>query len=252
MTPRSLEQLYTALEERHLEKMTFQEVRRALQALSSLYVQRRGRLQRGHGLDTAGKRAAFALFYGTLHFIQVREVVRELGLDQLPISTIFDLGCGTGTSGAAWARECTSAVSLKGFDQNAWAIAEARWVYQGLGLKGEAVQGDLLRAKWGQPGTGVLLAFSANELEPGPRQRLLTRLIRAAGNGATLLIIEPISRKVTPWLEEWSEKLSPSGAQLRDWRFSVELPDRFALLDKAAGLDHRSEITCRTLCCRPD
>ena len=68
-----------ALEKRHLGGLTFPEVRRALQALSSLYVERRDRLATGAALEGAGKRAAFALFYGPLHFLLVREIVRALG-----------------------------------------------------------------------------------------------------------------------------------------------------------------------------
>ena len=41
---------WAALEQRHLSDLTFQEVRKALQALSSIYVERRGEaLGRGDG-----------------------------------------------------------------------------------------------------------------------------------------------------------------------------------------------------------
>ena len=53
---------YRDLEARHLSELTFAEVRRGLQALSSLYVERRERLADGAALDGAGKRAAFALY----------------------------------------------------------------------------------------------------------------------------------------------------------------------------------------------
>jgi len=46
---------FAALERRHLADLTFQEVRRSLQALSSLYVERRGRLGSGAALE-AGRR----------------------------------------------------------------------------------------------------------------------------------------------------------------------------------------------------
>ena len=97
---------FAALERRHLETLEFREVRKALQALSSLYVERRGRLAEGAALDSAGKRAAFALFYGPLHFLLVRSIVRELKTAALPPRAILDLGCGTGVAGAAWALEC--------------------------------------------------------------------------------------------------------------------------------------------------
>ena len=54
---------YEALESRHRAELTFAEVRRALQALSSLYVERRDGIALGKALEGRGKRAAFALYY---------------------------------------------------------------------------------------------------------------------------------------------------------------------------------------------
>ncbi len=68
-----------ALEARHLADLTFAEVSRALRALSSCYVERRSKLGSGAALDGAGKRAAFAMFYGPLHFLLVRHVVSSIG-----------------------------------------------------------------------------------------------------------------------------------------------------------------------------
>ena len=83
-TPDPLDSFHAALEARHLSELTFAEVRRALQALSSLYVERRERMADGAALDGAGKRAAFALYYGPLHFLLVREIVRALSLRAAP------------------------------------------------------------------------------------------------------------------------------------------------------------------------
>src|SRR5213075_608111 len=63
-----------ALEKRHLADLRVAEVTRALRALSSAYVERRHRMARGGSLDSAGKRAAFALFYAPLHFLAVTRV----------------------------------------------------------------------------------------------------------------------------------------------------------------------------------
>jgi len=65
----------TTLEARHFSELTFQEVSRSLRALSATYVERRDRLREGAALAGAGKRAAFALFYGPLHYLLVREIV---------------------------------------------------------------------------------------------------------------------------------------------------------------------------------
>src|SRR5258708_33668121 len=94
-----------ALETRHLADLTFHQVSSALRALSSTYVERRTRIREGGALDGAGKRAAFALFYGPLHYLLVREIVRELGASAgraNPLTSVtkgvplVDLGCGTG------------------------------------------------------------------------------------------------------------------------------------------------------------
>ena len=75
-----LHQLQESIESRHLANLTRSEVARALRALSSCYVERRTKLASGAALEGAGKRAAFALFYGPLHFATVDHIVRSNGL----------------------------------------------------------------------------------------------------------------------------------------------------------------------------
>src|SRR5919106_2507259 len=99
----SFEQWIDALEKRHLADLRVPEVTRALRALSSAYVERRHKVAAGSTLDTKGKRAAFALFYGPLHFLAIAHVVHELGAHTPAPRSILDIGCGTGVGGAAWA-----------------------------------------------------------------------------------------------------------------------------------------------------
>src|SRR5262252_2407922 len=94
---------FDALERRHLANLTFQEVRKSVQALSSLYVERRTRLETSSPFSGAGKRAAFAMYFAPLHFLLVREIVRSLDARIPADAAILDLGCGTGVAGAAWA-----------------------------------------------------------------------------------------------------------------------------------------------------
>src|SRR2546427_6587849 len=96
---------FDSLQMRHLSSLTFQEVRRGVQALSTIYVENRGRIDSGAVLNGAGKRAAFAMFYAPLHFLLVREIVRALSATKKKPTTIMDFGCGTGSAGAAWALE---------------------------------------------------------------------------------------------------------------------------------------------------
>src|SRR5258706_15557508 len=91
------------LERRPLADLRISEVTRALRALSSAYVERRHTVARGGPLDSAGKRAAFALFYAPLHFLAARHAIGVLDRTGPPPSAVLDVGCGTGAAGAAWA-----------------------------------------------------------------------------------------------------------------------------------------------------
>ena len=81
-----------ALDQRHLANLTPSEVTRALRALSSCYVERREKLASGGPLDSAGKRAAFALFYAPLHFMIAERIVTGLNA-AASIKRLLDLGC---------------------------------------------------------------------------------------------------------------------------------------------------------------
>jgi SAM-dependent methyltransferase len=241
---------YEALEARHLAQLTFPEVRRALQALSSLYVERRERMAAGAALDGAGKRAAFALYYGPMHFLLVREIVRALPPPVRAPRRILDLGCGTGTAGAAWALSCEPRAPVEGVDRSGWAVTETRWTFARLGLDGRATRSDAATAPLPGAGAGLLAAFTVNELAEEPRRRLLGRLVEAARSGSTVLVVEPISRRLNPWWPEWAEAVRAAGGREDEWRFRPDLPDRLALLGKAAGLDSR-ELTGRSLALPP-
>ena len=236
-----------ALEARHLANLTRGELTRALRALSSCYVERRGKLAAGAALDGAGKRAAFALFYAPLHFLTVDRVVRALGADAQPIDTVADLGCGTGAAAAAWALTLQDAPALSGVDRNPWAVQEAAWTYRHLGLNGRAAVGDVttfrLRAT---RQTGVLLAYTVNELPPAKRTVLLERLVDHARHGARVLIVEPIARRPADWWPEWRDRFTSDGGRADEWRFPLALPPLLRDIAKGAGLAPR-ELTARSL-----
>ncbi|PYT08397.1 MAG: hypothetical protein DMF49_05345 [Acidobacteria bacterium] len=242
----SFEHWLAGLEARHLANLTFAEVRRALQALSSLYVERRHRIPGGEALAGEGKRAAFALFYGPLHFLIVREIVRALGAAAPAPSRIVDLGCGTGASGAAWAIEAGGVPSIEGVDIHPWAVEEARWTYRALGLKGRALRRDLKRTPVPGSGGAVVAAFTVNELQPAQHERLLRRLLEYSHQGSSLLVVEPISRGSSPWWSDWSAAVRAAGGRADSWRFPAKLPDPLRRLDRAAGLDH-STLTAKSL-----
>jgi SAM-dependent methyltransferase len=234
------------LEERYLADLTFAEVRRAVQALSSLYVERGIRPSQAGALGSAGRRAAFALYYAPLHFLVVRRVVRELRAADPAPSRILDLGCGTGAAGAAWAIEAGGRPVLLGIDDHPWALEEASRTYRTLGLRGRVNRADLMRFPPPRRGEAVLAAYAVNELADEPRRALLERLLDASRRGASVLVVEPIARAVAPWWKAWSKSFAAAGGRADQWRFEEDLPDLVVRLDRAAGLDHRI-LTARTL-----
>jgi hypothetical protein len=234
-----------ALEERHMRALSFQEVRRSVQALSSLYVERRSGIGRGAALDGAGKRAAFATYFAPLHFLVVREIVKALGAAQRAPRAVLDLGCGTGAAGAAWALESDPHARVIGVDRNHWAVQEARWTYSAFGLSASVQVADINTLKL-PAGAAVVAAFCMNELPEEARTRWRLQFLQAAERHTPILVVEPIAGRLSPWWDQWAREWSQSGGRQDEWHFQVSLPERLALMDKAAGLDHR-KLTARSL-----
>ena len=241
-----------ALEARHLADLRVAEVTRALRSLSSAYVERRkagpSRQAVQGTLDTAGKRAAFALFYAPLHFLTTYFVVRDIGAATPAPFHILDLGCGTGAAGAGWAVAAGGGASVSGIDRHPWAIDEARRTYRELGVEGRARQGDLARMPVPRPGAALIAAYVLNELPAATRQSVEDRIMAAAERGVQILILEPIARGITPWWDAAAARFRAAGGRADEWRFAVNLPPLLRLLDKAAGLNHR-ELTARSIYC---
>lgn len=245
----------TALEARHLADLRVPEITRALRALSSAYVERRhgtspssnDARQKVRGtLDSAGKRAAFALFYAPLHFIAVARAVVALGAHRPGPTSIIDLGCGTGAAGAAWSLSSPSAPAVLGIDRHPWAVDEARWTYAQFGIRGRTRVGDVVRLTDARAGSGIVAAYVLNELADSARVRVEAALAAAAGRGARVLIVEPIARAITPWWDTTAARVVAMGGRADEWRWPIDLPPLVRLLDKSAGLDHRV-IAIRTL-----
>jgi hypothetical protein len=236
----------TALEARHLANLKVSEVTRALRALSSAYVERRQVVARGGTLDTAGKRAAFALYYAPLHLLTTMAVVNEIGAATPPPPSIVDVGCGTGVGGAAWALSAGGSPFITGIDRHPWAIEEARWTYHALGVAGRTRQGDAQRLPATKRGDGVIAAYVLNELPDAIREAVVAELLRRASMGTRVLIVEPIARAIAPWWQEAARRFEAVDGRADEWRFAVEQPAIITLFGKAAGLNHR-EVKARTI-----
>ena len=232
-----------ALEARHLANLTRPELTRALRALSSCYVERREKLTSGAALDGAGKRAAFALFYGPLHFLTITAIVRALGWSGRAVNTIHDLGCGTGVGGAAWALAAGGTARVSGIDRSTWAVAEANWTYRQLGVRGAARTADVVR-DFPRDAGAIVLAYAVNELPEAANAALLERV--ASAGAAPLLVVEPIAKKDRGWWPRWAARLAPEGVVEHEWRFPADVPPLVRQIAKSAGLNPQ-ELTARTL-----
>jgi SAM-dependent methyltransferase len=239
----------SAAEHRYLADLRIPEITRALRALSSAYVERRaqGNGRRVHGaLDTAGKRAAFALYYAPLHFLAVTEAVRALGLTEPAPGAIIDLGCGTGAAGAAWALAAGSTSTVIGIDRHPWAVAEARWTLSQLGLRGLARQGDVERQLHARTGESTIAAYTLNELPDAARHRVEQQLFERATQGGRVLILEPLARAATPWWDDMAQRVIALGGRADEWKFPADVPAIARELGAAAGLNYR-ELRFQTL-----
>jgi hypothetical protein len=240
----ALQNWLAELEKRHLSDLTFSEVSRALRALSSGYVERRDGLASGAPLDGAGKRAAFALFYGPLHFLLVDTIARSLQIDRHGQGILVDLGCGTGAAGAALAF-ASSTPRVIAMDRSQWALDEARRTYHQFGLRPVLRRGDVAAARLPAERATFLAAFVMNELPAAARDELLRRLFDRAARGDRVLVVEPIAGFVAPWWNTWRDRVLDAGGRTDEWRVRAELPLLVAKLDRAAGLDHH-QLTART------
>lgn len=245
-TSAGLERWIADLEGRHLRDMTAAEVGRALRALSSTYVERRARLADRGAFDTAGKRAAYALYYAPRRFLTVAHVLTELGAAATP-THVVDLGCGTGAAGAAWARHAGPGASILGVDIHPWALEETRATFRAFGLDGQTRRGaaTAAAAAWkagrgrGDQArrTGIALSYVANELDAEARAALLTTLLEAARHGANVFVMEPLSRKTSPWWNGWADAFVKAGGRADEWRVRIEPPPITLALGRATGLD---------------
>ncbi len=234
-----------ALQTRHRGAFTNPEFLKAVRALSARYVERRGSLPDRSPLDSAAKRAAFAAFYGPLHFLTVARIVDALGARTRDIDVIGDLGCGTGVTSAAWAVASPTPPRIVGFDVHTWALDEAAWTWRTLRLDGRIRRSDVLRARLDDV-QAVVAGWSVNELDHQARTQLLARMLDASSRGACVLVVEPIGRRATPWWPDWSAAFEAAGGRSDEWRFADALPPVLADLHEAAGF-RRDALSAKSL-----
>ncbi len=226
-------------------ELRFPEIRKGVQALSCLYVERRaGSDLSARASQGAAKRAALATYFAPLHFLATRYALAAL-LESEPsalagVRRVVDLGCGTGAAGAAAATVCAPPAEVAGVDRSGWALGEARRTYASFGLRARTVRSRLPQGL-PRPGPGdlVVLGWCLNELGERERDLLLGKLAEARALGARTLVLEPLAGPVAPWWEEARERLGGASAWAAEVKRAIERPARIAELDRASGLDHR-------------
>jgi hypothetical protein len=132
-----------------------------------------------------------------------------------------------------------------GVDTNSWALEECRWNYRHLGIQGTTRKADLNTFRL-STNTAVIAAFTINELDAEDGARFRVEFLKIHRSGLPVLVVEPIARRLASWWSEWAKEIDCAGGRADEWRFRISLPERLALMDRAAGLDHR-EITGRSL-----
>jgi ubiquinone/menaquinone biosynthesis C-methylase UbiE len=233
------------LEERHLRDLQFSEAARALRALSTTYVERRERLESKSSFDSAGKRAAYALYYSPLHYLTVQNIVASIDAGR-GVRHILDLGCGAGAAGAAWAASQPAPAAVTGLDTHPWALNEAALTYRVFGLDGSTRRANALQLTVPRSVDAIAAGWMLNEVTEQTRLALQRTLRDAVKAGRRLLVVEPIATRVSPWWNAWSAPFVAAGARVDEWRFRVELPDIVQRLGRAAGLRHEA-LTARSL-----
>ena len=185
------------LETRHLSDLRFAEVSRALRALSSTYIERRRTIHHGAALAGAGKRAAFALFYGPLHYLIVREVVQPNRRGRRAEicarrSGLWDWRLGRGMGGQ------DSTIRQ--------AVAIDRTL---VGRRGNTNLPAFRRDRPVAPGRydfgcvagmagGIAGGVRRERVPADARDRLLQRFLERAARGDAVLVVEPVARRSRP------------------------------------------------------
>lgn len=218
------------------------QIRVGIEQLSNRYV---GRHQVGAPalLDSAVRRAAFALYYSAIH-LQVAESLAS-SLVFGPVRRVVDLGCGTGVVGLAVAGAVGQPTpSWVGIEPLAFARAEALANAGFFGIQAEVRRG-LLPEAMPEPLAGDLyvLGWSLNELAPEVRTEVIRRLVRAVAAGAGCWIVEPVTTALRPALDEAAVQL---GVRHEEARVPLRRPPWLTQLDRLVRLDHR-EVAVRHL-----
>ena len=236
--PDPLDPFHALLEARHLSELTFAEVRRALQALSSVYVERRERMAEGAGSTGPASAPRSPSTTGRCTSCSCARSCARSARPPAPRAApgprLRHRHRGRGLGAGVRAPDAG-----RGVDRSGWAVAEARWTSRASASTGRTTRADATTAPPAQA--------------PGRRPRRVHRE-RARGQAHARGCCRACSsrpggldrprrradlRRVTPRWPEWAgavEDRRRPGARTSG-ASAPPMPTALALLGKAAGLD---------------
>ena len=157
-------------------------------------------------------------------------------MDAIAGRPVIDLGCGTGSVGAAAASVIGARVVL-GIDTHPWALDEARDTYAAFGLSASLTRGSASRMRRPRSPSLIVAGYVANEMPDAERHLLRDALIDAVRHGSHVLVIEPLSEARGAVVAGVGGHLhAPIGARADDWTLTLEPPELTVRLGRAAGL----------------
>lgn len=252
LTEKEVHRWVTAAQAQWARDLTFQELRKGVQAVSNLYVHKRakGGLSR-KAADGRGKKAAFAVYYGGLHLLLVQ--AWTLGRPPPPLVEVADVGCGPGVVGAAIAR-WVGASQLASSDIRGEHLQVATWTARRLGLRSRTRKQGLPEVVARAPRRRTLWTFGwvLNELPEDALQATLSALCRRLQDGDGAVIFAPLSTRASPWWPRAVRLLTAARPDLstEEFRCRPDLPTLLKDIDRATRLDHR-ELGARVLYAPP-
>ena len=85
-----------------------------------------------------------------------------------------------------------------------------------------------------KPGDAVVAAFAVNELEDGARKALREKLLLS--RGVSVLIVEPIARRIHPWWTPWRDAFEERGGRADEWRGPKKISEKYFRKTRFSGV----------------
>ena len=75
------------------------------------------------------------------------------------------------------------------------------------------------------------------------------KIVPWVAKGTRLLVVEPVSKRVAPWWDEWTAKFPKELCTVVEKRLRLDLPPKIALLARSAGLGTEATVVRVLVAC---